>query len=132
MRRQAYQAYRNQSVATASPGELTLMLYEGCLKHIRLSKSALEMERREEKNVHLQKAQQIIQELMVTLNPDVAISASMMPMYDYMYQRLIEANIQSDSEILTEVEGYVTEFRDAWKEVIHTHRKQKFGKDDRA
>lgn len=47
----------------------------------------------------------------------------MASMYDYIYRRLIEANLQNDEEILNEVEEYVTDFRDAWKEVIQTDRK---------
>lgn len=47
----------------------------------------------------------------------------MASMYDYIYRRLIEANLQNDEEMLNEVEQYVTDFRDAWKEVIQTDRK---------
>lgn len=128
----AYQAYRNQSVTTASPAELTLMLYEGCLKFIKLSKSAIIKQNLEEKNNHLLKAEKIIQELMVTLDPNIEISHSMMQMYDYIHRRLIEANVQNDIEILSEVEGYVVEFRDTWKEVIFTNRKQRHREGGRA
>lgn len=65
-----YQSYQQNSVNTASPGELTLMLYNGCLKFINLAKKAIEDKKMEEKNVNLIKAQKIIQELMVTLNMD--------------------------------------------------------------
>lgn len=113
-----YQTYQNNSIQTASPGELTLMLYNGCLKFIRFAKKGIEDKNIEVKNVNLQKAQRIIQELMVTLNPEAEITKEMMPLYDYINHRLIEANINNSLEILDEVEGLVTEFRDTWKEVL--------------
>ncbi|HZG74059.1 MAG TPA: flagellar export chaperone FliS [Chondromyces sp.] len=117
-----YQKYANNSVTTASPGELTLMLYNGCLKFIHQAKKAINEKNIESKNTNIQKAQAIIQELMVTLNMDIEISKNMMSLYDYMNRRLIEANIQNDVAILEEVEGLVIEFRDTWKEVIQKNR----------
>lgn len=122
-----YQAYQLNSVSTASPGELTLMLYNGCLKFIKQARLAIEKKNTQDKNLNLQKAQRIIQELMITLNPEAAVSESMMSMYDYMNRRLIEVNMSNDLDILAEVEGYVTEFRDTWKQVIQSNRQQQFG-----
>jgi flagellar secretion chaperone FliS len=127
----ANKAYQNNSVQTASPGELTLMLYNGCLKFIGLARTAIEMKNKEEKNKNLLKAQKIIQELMVTLNMDLEISKSMMQMYDYINRRLIEANIQSDVVILDEVEDYVLDFRNTWKEVIQITRRMQHGETGR-
>jgi flagellar secretion chaperone FliS len=123
----ANKAYQNNSVQTASPGELTLMLYNGCLKFIGLARTAIEMKNTEEKNKNLLKAQKIIQELMVTLNMDLEVSKSLMQMYDYINRRLIEANIQSDVKILDEVEDYVLDFRNTWKEVIQINRRIQHG-----
>ncbi len=122
---QPHQAYQQNSIQTASPGELTMMLYNGCLKFIRLAKRGIEDEDIEQKNVNIQKAQNIINELMVTLNPKVEISQQMRPLYDYMNRQLIQANIKNDVEILTEVEGLVSEFRDTWKEVMKINKQQK-------
>ncbi|RLQ96783.1 flagellar export chaperone FliS [Falsibacillus albus] len=119
-----YQTYQNNSVSTASPGELTLMLYNGCLKFINLAKQAISKKEVEAKNTNILKAQKIIQELMVTLNTDVEVSQNMMALYDYMNRRLIEANIQNDISILEEVEGMCTEFRDTWKQVIQFNRQK--------
>jgi len=122
-----YQAYQQNSVTTASPGDLTLMLYNGCLKFIKQAKQAIVDKKVEEKNTNLVKAQNIIREFMVTLNMDYEISKSYMQMYDYILNRLIEANVKSDIEILNEVEGYVIEFRDTWKQVIQMNRKLQHG-----
>lgn len=114
----AYKAYQQNSVLTATPGELTLMLYNGCLKFIRQSKRAVQMKETEQKNINLQKAQAIIHELMVTLDQKQPVAKSMMQLYDYIYRRMIEANLKNDPEILDEVEGLVIDFRDTWKQVI--------------
>lgn len=123
----AYNAYKQNSVTTASPGELTLMLYNGCLKFLGKAKLAIEQKHIEEKNHNIQRAQAIIAELMSTLNMDIEISKQMLPLYEYMNRRLIEANIQNDIAIMEEVEGLVTEFRDTWKEVIKITRQQQYG-----
>lgn len=122
-----YQAYKANSVTTATPGELTLMLYNGCLKFMKLARKAIEDKNIQEKNVNLQKAQNIISELMVTLNTDLEVSKTMMSMYEYINRRLVEVNIKNDLEILTEVEEYVTDFRDTWKDVIQLNRQRQHG-----
>lgn len=121
-----YQTYKQNSVETASPGELTLMLYKGVIKFIRLAKNAINEKKIEEKNNYLLRAQAIIQELMVTLDTSIEISKNLMQMYDYMNRRLIEANISNNIEILDEVEGYAQDFHDTWKEIIHANRKQQY------
>ena len=121
-----YQAYQQNAVTTASPGELTLMLYNGCLKFINLAKKAIQENNISEKNMNIQKAQNIISELMVTLNMDIEISKQMMAMYDYIHRRLIEANLKNDVAILEECEGFVTEFRDTWKQVIQLNRQKQY------
>ncbi|MEK3764726.1 flagellar export chaperone FliS [Solibacillus sp. FSL K6-4121] len=123
----AFNAYKQNSVTTASPAELTLMLYNGCLKFLTRAKKAIEEKNIEEKNTNIQKTQAIIAELMSTLKPDLEVSKQMLPLYDYMNRRLIEANINNDIALIEEVEGLVTEFRDTWKEVIKITRQQQYG-----
>ncbi|MCF6410156.1 flagellar export chaperone FliS [Pseudalkalibacillus salsuginis] len=123
----AYQTYQQNSVGTASPGELTLMLYNGCLKFLNQAKAAIEKGKIEDKNTNLLKAQKIIQELMVTLNTDVPVGNQMMHLYDYMNRRLMEANVKNEIAIIEEVEGLTVEFRDTWKQVIQQNRKANYG-----
>lgn len=123
----AFNAYKQNSVTTASPGELTLMLYNGCLKFLTRAKKAIEEKNIEEKNTNIQKAQAIISELMSTLNADLDVSKQMIPLYEYINRRLMEGNITNDLAIIEEVEGLVTEFRDTWKEVIKITRQQQYG-----
>ncbi|WP_435431522.1 flagellar export chaperone FliS [Sporolactobacillus laevolacticus] len=119
----AYKSYQQNSVLTATPGELTLMLYNGCIKFIRQARIAMTEKNVENKNTYLQKAQNIIRELMVTLDQKQPVAKNMLQLYDYINRRLVEANIKNDSEILDEVEGLVTDFRDTWKQVIEITQK---------
>ncbi|MGI8385386.1 flagellar export chaperone FliS [Robertmurraya sp. P23] len=127
-----YQAYQQNSLNTASPGDLTLMLYNGCLKFINQAKVAMQSKNIEEKNTNLIKAQKIIQEFMVTLNMDIPVSKDLMAMYDYLNRRLMEANLKNDVAILDEVYGFVTEYRDTWKQVIQLNRQKQFAQGGQA
>lgn len=122
-----YAAYQQNSVTTASPGEVTLMLYNGCLKFIKQANLAIEKKQIEDKNTSIQKAQKIIKELMLTLNMDLEISKNLSVMYEYINHRLTEANVKNDESILKEVEGLVVEFRDTWKQVVQITRQQQHG-----
>ncbi|WP_017472514.1 flagellar export chaperone FliS [Amphibacillus jilinensis] len=126
MVQQHYQAYKNNSVNTASPGELTLMLYNGCLKFIKYAKKGIEQGDIQLKNTNIQKAQNIINELMVTLDQGAPIAKEMLPLYDYVNHCLIQANIKNDLESLMEANRVVEEFRDTWKEVLKQTRTQQY------
>ncbi|MFX3617926.1 MAG: flagellar export chaperone FliS [Sporolactobacillus sp.] len=127
----AYQSYQQNSVLTATPGELTLMLYNGCIKFIRQARIAINAKDLPAKNTFLQKAQRIVRELMVTLDQKQPIAGEMLRLYDYIYRRMIDANVKNDPEILDEVEKLVIDFRDTWKQVIELTQKNQ-PKRDRA
>lgn len=122
-----YAQYKQTSVETKSAGELTLMLYDGCLKFIKRAEKAIVEKDVEERNTNLVKAQNIIRELMVTLNTDVAVSQNMMQMYDFIMSRLVDANTGNDTKALKHAEQFVVEFRDTWKEVIKLDRQSRHG-----
>lgn len=113
-----YQTYQQNSVMTASPQELTLMLYNGCLKFMKLAKRAMADKKIEEKNTNIIKAQNIIQELRSTLKADIEMSAGLEQMYEYMYNRLVEANMKNDITALEEVEELMTDIRNTWKQAM--------------
>lgn len=120
----AYQAYQNNAIKTASGGELTLMLYDGCIKFIRRAIHYLEESNYELKNENIQKAQAIISELMITLNPEIEISKQMMSLYDYINFQLTEGNVKNNKENLEEALSYVIEFRNTWKQVLEKVKQQ--------
>ena len=120
-------AYQQNKAQTASPGELTLMLYNGCLKFIKQAAVAIEQGNVQERNTNIQKAQDIIRELMVTLKTDTELGKNMMALYDFILNQLIEANLENSNEKLKIAEEFVTNFRDTWKEAIQIDRKQRHG-----
>ncbi len=113
-----YQAYQQNSVMTASPQELTLMLYNGCLKFLKMAKKAMADKNFEDKNTNFIKAQNIIQEFRSTLDPEAAISADLEQLYEYIYSLMVTANMENNLEALEEAEGYVLELRDTWKQAM--------------
>lgn len=119
-----YQAYEQNNVMTASPGELTLMLYNGCLKFIRLGKKGIEMNNLEMKNKNLVNAQAIISEFIATMDRSIPITHQFLPLYDFINRLLIQANIKNDIKALEDAESLVVEFRDTWKEVLKKTRVQ--------
>lgn len=112
------QAYQNNAVSTASGPQLTLMLYNGCIRFINQGIKALDEQNFEQKNINVQKAQDIIQELMLTLDQEMEISKQLLPLYDYIHYQLQQGNINNNQESLEEALQYVTEFRDTWREAI--------------
>ncbi|PAV31021.1 flagellar export chaperone FliS [Virgibacillus profundi] len=121
-----HQVYQNNAVNTASGGELTLMLYNGCIKFIKKAIKDMEAKNYEAKNTNIQKAQNIIRELMITLDPEVEISKQILPLYEYTLHQLKEGNVKNDASMLEEALGFITEFRDTWKQVILKTRKKQF------
>ena len=121
----AAEAYRRQQVLNAPPEQLTLMLYNGCLKFIEEGTQTLKEKNYESANNSLQKAQRIISEFRLTLNMDYEISHQLLPLYNYVYDRLVEGNIRSDTTKLDEAKGIITELRDAWVEAMKKARAEK-------
>lgn len=121
----AAEAYRRQQVLNAPPEQLTLMLYNGCLKFIDEGKNFLGEKNYEAANNSLQKAQRIISEFRLTLNMDYEISNQLLMLYNYVYDRLVEGNIKSDTSKIDEAKGIITELRDAWAEAMKKARAEK-------
>ncbi|WYP25820.1 flagellar export chaperone FliS [Alkalihalobacillus sp. FSL W8-0930] len=120
-------AYKQNALNTASPGELTLMLYNGCLKFIHQADKAMVEQDVERRNTYLTKAQNIIRELMVTLKAEDEVGKNMYRMYEFILSKLIDANVKNDQQALKDAEGFVVEFRDTWKQVIQIDRQKRHG-----
>lgn len=124
MLQNAAQTYQSNQVTTATPADLTLMLYNGALKFIKQTKSAIEEKNLEKAHECSLKVQNILYELMSTLNNDYEISKDFLKLYEYMLQRTIEANLRKDMATLSEVEDLFVQFRDTWKEAMLLAKKQ--------
>lgn len=117
-----YNKYREIQVATATPGQLLLMLYDGAIRFTREAGAALTAGQIEESNRLLQRAQDVLAELMSTLNPDAGqIAQNLYSLYEYMQRRLIEANIKKDPQAAEEVLGLLSGLREAWAEAVHSY-----------
>jgi len=114
--------YQQSSVFTATPEELTLMLYNGCIKAIRLASVVVEEKNYEKANYYICKAEAIIRELRNTLDMKYKISENLYNLYTYFLNRLIEANVKKDRTILDEVLRFVEEIRDTWSQAIKQAR----------
>ena len=117
-----YQQYQRQSIMTAKPADLTLMLYNGCLKFI--NQAVMAIDERDIPGTHtaITRAQDILQEFMVTLDMSIELSNNLYALYDYMHRKLIEANMSKDRVVLLEVYGMVEELRNTWSEAMRQGR----------
>lgn len=120
----AYAQYKNSRVLTASPAELTLMLYEGAIKFCNIAILAIEQKEIEKAHINIRKAQKIIEHLMATLDMKYPVAKDFDNMYQYIIRRLSEANMTKDPEILNEVLTHLHAIRDNWKEVMRVNREK--------
>ena len=115
---QGYAAYANSKVMTASPAELTLMLYEGAIKFCNIAILAIEEKDVSKAHNNIMKVENIIIEFQSTLDHKYPVAKDFDAVYNYLMQRLQEANLKKDPEILKEVLGHLRTMRDTWKEVM--------------
>lgn len=113
-----YAAYANNKIQTASPAELTLMLYEGAIKFCNIAIRAIEEKDVPKAHNNIIKVENIIMEFQITLNYKYPVAKDFDAVYSYLKDRLVEANLKKDKEILEEVLEHLRTMRDTWKEVM--------------
>lgn len=113
-----YAAYNNNKVLTASPAELTLMLYEAAIKFTNIAIMAIEKKDIQKAHTNIMKTERVIEELMASLNHKYEVAKDFDRVYDYIMWRLRNANMKKDPEILEDVLVQLRTMRDAWKEVM--------------
>ncbi len=124
-----YAAYANNKILTASPAELTLMLYEGAIKFCNIAIVACENRDIEKAHINIRKTDRILEEFQITLDRKYPVAKDFDEVYKYLRSRLLQANIKKDPEILEEVLGHLRTMRDTWKEVmVRTGNGTKVGK----
>lgn len=114
----AYAQYNNNKVLTASPAELTLLLYEGAIKFCNIAMIGLEENNIQKTHDNIKKAQAIIEELQSTLNHSYKVAEDFDNVYHYIYSLLTDANIHKDKETLERALNEIRGMRDTWKEVM--------------
>ena len=120
----AYAKYNNSKILTASPAELTLMLYDGAIKFCNIAIMGIEQHDIEKAHINIRKVERIIEEFRSTLDRKYAVSEDFDRVYVYLLQRLLEANIKKDKEILEEVNMHLRSMRDNWKEVMRINKEK--------
>lgn len=120
----AYAQYNNNKILTASPAELTLMLYEGAIKFCNIAIDAVERKDISGAHKNIVKVENIIDYLRTTLDMKYAVAQDFERMYVYLHKRLIEANTKKDAEMLKEVNGHLRSIRDTWKQVMRINRER--------
>lgn len=115
-----YDQYLRSKIMTASKGELTLMLYDGAIKFCNMAVMCIEKKDIPGANTNIQKTEAIIEEFQATLDHKYPVAEDFEKVYTYLYDRLVEANIKKDPEILKEVLEHLRTMRDTWKEVMRT------------
>lgn len=120
-----YAKYKEQSVNTATPEELTLMLYDGCIKFINIAKIAIEEKDFQAAHKNIIKAEDIITEFIITLNMNYEVSKNLKELYVFYYNLLVEANLKKDIQKLEQVKEFVVDLRNTWKEAMILARKGK-------
>ncbi len=120
--RNPFAEYTNNKIMTASPAEITLMLYEGAIKFCNIAIIAIENGEIEKAHVNIKKTQRIIEEFRNTLDRQYKVAEDFDRIYVYLLRRLLEANIKKDKEILEEVNMHLRSVRDTWKEVMRRNR----------
>ena len=115
---QAYAEYNRNKVLTASPAELTLILYEGAIKFCNIAIIGLEQNDMEKTHNNIVKVENIIEEFQATLNHKYPVAEDFDKIYRYIYELLIEANIKKDKELLERALDELRGMRDTWKEVM--------------
>ena len=110
---------------TAPPEELVLMLYNGGMKFLKKAMIHLEDDNLEGCHVAVIRAQDIVIEFMSKVDTDYEVGKNLFSLYDYMYRRLIEANVKKDMKIIEEVYNMFKELKETWEEAIKIVRKNK-------
>lgn len=118
LQRNPYSAYNNSKVLTASPAELTLMLYEGAIKFGNMAIIAIENQDVEKAHNNIMKVERIVLEFQATLDHKYPVAEDFDRVYNYLVLRLHEANLKKDKEIMEEVVGHLRSMRDNWKKVM--------------
>lgn len=120
----AYTQYNNNKILTASPAELTLMLYEGAIKFCNIAESALEQKDIQKAHTNIVKVQRIIDYFRQTLDMKYPVAEDFERIYVYLSERLILANAKKDKAIMEEVNMHLHSMRDTWKEVMRINREK--------
>jgi flagellar protein FliS len=113
------QSYRKTNVTTSDPVKLVIMCYEGAIDSLKLAKEKVKEKDYEKKAKAIIKAQEIIGELLCSLDLEKGgtIASNLSGLYNYMLRRIIHGDVHRDMGAIDEVIGMLNELLSAWREV---------------
>lgn len=117
-----YNQYKETQITTANQGKLIVMLYDGAIKFLNIAVENMQPKTYDIVNSNIIKTQDIITELMLSLNMKEGgeISKSLFSLYMFFKKQLLEANIKKDPEIIKGVVKMLRELREAWDKISST------------
>lgn len=116
-----YGAYQRIQTETSSCGELVVMLYNALVTDLQRAEQAFEDDDLERGHASLVRAQDIVMELLASLDIETGdLALRLSELYHYVYERLMQANVQKDTGAVREVVTIVTRLRDAWAQVVNS------------
>lgn len=113
----AYQKYKEQEVGTANPAALIVMLYNGCIKQLKLAQIEIDRKNYEGVNTHIKKAQDILAELINSLDFKYPIAKDLMALYEFILHETMMINASKNKEKIDPLIRILTSLRDAWVQV---------------
>jgi len=118
-----YQAYQHNQIQTLSQEKLVLVLYDGALRFCRQGLAAMEQKDYAGVSNNLGRAQDILSELIATLNRDAGeIAENLYKLYDFMYRHLVQANVKKSTTMISEVIELLQQLRDTWEEATRIYQ----------
>ena len=117
-----YAQYNNSKILTASPAELTLMLYDGAIKFANIAVMGMEQNDIQKAHNNIIRVQRIIEEFRNTLDRKYPVAEDFDRIYVYLLKRLYEANVKKDKEIMEEVLTHLRSMRDTWIQVMKANK----------
>lgn len=113
-----YETYKQQEILSSNRSDLLLMLYDGCIKQLKLALMHIDEKSVEGAHNSLMKAQAILSKLMTDLDMNFEISSQLMELYGFFHRELSEANMTKDAARITPVLGMLVDLRNTWQTAI--------------
>lgn len=113
-----YAKYANNKITTATPAELTLMLYEGAIKFCNMAKKDMELGEHGNAIGNIQRARKIIVELQSTLDFKYPVAKDFDLIYTYIFNLMVEVTTKQNQDALDEVLVQLRDLRDMWRQIM--------------
>jgi flagellar protein FliS len=112
-------AYRQQSILTATPGQLVVMLYDGCLRFLRQSAHAMHERQADVSHAKWRRADAILAELLSTLDLEQGgqIASRLQGIYVFSQRHLLEAVRDQEPAKVEQVIELLGELRESWVQI---------------